>query len=270
MALTTHEKIRVESGFQSYFTREAFQNLPNGINSVFFVNSDDNVKFVPNFNTGATIAGVSDVAVYLGLSGIYGVSRLNVTAIDIEQGSVQLPMVLPTGASLTINYASSPIPYYQVEQMRRQAESIINNRLGLCYTLPWTYTSSQITSMASRLAAAMLLIRNYGTGSRDTASDGYRLYDLLMGNQDTLLNEGTDTEMTRAGEIGLICTPNFQLIDDDGVIIPRNDSGTVGNGGIFTPGGRVRGRLYDISEEAFRFKDWQDDTMNRDQPGSGL
>ena len=36
----------------------------------------------------------------------------------------------------------------------------------------------------------------------------------------------------------------------------------------FKAGGRVAGRLFDITEENFRYKDWQDN-VDRDQPGSG-
>ena len=36
----------------------------------------------------------------------------------------------------------------------------------------------------------------------------------------------------------------------------------------FVDGGRVRGRLYDITEEQFRYKDYQEN-VNRNQPGSG-
>jgi hypothetical protein len=268
MALTTHEKIRLESGFQSQFIRQPFLNATGVSTNTFFVDSDDNVKFVPNFNTGNTIAGVSDIQVWLGLSGIYGASQLAVSAIDIDQGSVRLAVVPPTGSSVVISYASSAITSRQVEDVRLQSEAIINQRLSLCYNLPITPTPSSLISMASRLGAAFLLIRNYGMGAQNTSVDGYKLYELLMGGNQALINQGTDSEATNVGEIGLICLPNYQLVDDDGVIIPRNDADSISGSNTFVAGGRVTGRLYDITEETFRFKPFQDD-VNTSQPGSG-
>lgn len=269
MALTTHEKIRLESGFQSQFIRQAFRNSPDGSANTFYVDSDDNVKFVPNFNTGNTIAGISDIQVWLGLSGVYGVSQLGISAIDIDQGSVRLAVVPVTGSSLTISYASSAIASQHIEDVRKQAEAIINQRLSLCYDLPISPTPSSLTSLATRLSSALLLIRAYGMGARDTASDGYALYGLLMGDNRALINQGTDAEAAEVGEIGMICSPNYQLVDDDGTIIPRNDEDGISGQGDFASGGRVRGRLYDITEENFRFKPFQEDS-DQDNPGSGI
>lgn len=270
MALTTHEQIRVESGFQSRFVREEFINSTGVSTNTFFVNSDDNVKFVPEFGTGNTIAGVSDVQVWCGLAGVYGTSRLNVVAVDIDQGSVRLDVVPTVGSSLTINYSSSAITSKDIENVRLQAEATVNQRLSLCYDLPLSANSSLATSLATRLAMALLLIRNYGAGAKDTSSDGYAMYDKLMGGNIAVINrgDGSDSDTANVGEIGLICTPNFQLVDDNGQVIPRNDHSVDGEQN-YTAGGRVNGVIFDITEENFRRKPWQKD-VDKDQPGSGL
>lgn len=267
MALTTHEKIRKFAAFQSVFIRQAFRNEPGASVISFFVDSDDNVKFVPEFNTGATIAGVSDVAVWLGLSGVYGTSRLGVASIDIDQGSVTLAAVPPVGSSLVISYSSSAIPDWEVEQARKEGEAYVNQRLSSCYDLPLSVEVPSVTSMATRLSAALLLIRGYGTGARDTSMDGYKLYEQLMGSNQRI-SQGTGSEVTEVGEIGLICSPGAWLVDEGGNIVPRNDAGNVAGSDTFVSGGRVRGRAFDPTEEAWRFKPWQED-VNRDQPGSG-
>jgi hypothetical protein len=268
MALTTHEKIRVEAGFQSRFVRLPFLNEPTGSISTFYVTNDDNAKIVPEFSTGGTIAGVSDVMVYLGLSGVVGSSQLSVSSIDPNMGSVTLSANPPLGSSLVITYASSAISSLDIETMRLRSESIVNSRLSLCYDLPIQPLPSTISDLATRLAAAQLLIRNYGTGAADTASDGYRLYDVLMGENAGVLIRGEESEVRRVGEIGLICSANYQIVDDNGNVIPRND-GTINGDNNFISGGLVNGRIYDISEEAFRRKDWQEN-VDRPQPGSGL
>lgn len=258
MALTTHEKIRVEAGFQSRDVRQEFLNSPGSGVTVFFVKSDLNYKIVPDFNTGATIAGISDVEVYVGLSGVYGSSKLWVSSVDVEQGSVGLSAVVPSGASLTISYASSAISSRDIENARLRAESIVNQRLSLCYDLPLSPIPSQVESMATRLAASLLLIRGYGTGSLDTANDGYRLYEQLMGRNELVTGGGFDASsnsVVQVGEIGLICTTNYQLVDDSGTIIPRNDDDTATTGDGYVVGGNVEGRLHVIQDEEVRFKD---------------
>lgn len=265
MALTTHEKIRVESGFQSRFMRQSFKNNPDGTGVAYFVRTDENTKIVPEFGTGNTVAGVSDVEVWLGLSGINGSSRLAVSSVDADIGSVTIGVTLGIGSSLTINYSSSSLPSRDIENARLRAESIVNQRLSLCYDMPVT-SSSSVESLASRLASALLLIRGYGTGSVNTAQDGYQLYEMLMGKGEAV---GQNNPFgTQVGEIGMICTPGYQLVDDSGQIILRNDDETTTASTTFVAGGRVRGRLYDITEEQFRYKE-QQSVADTNQTGSG-
>jgi hypothetical protein len=269
MALTTHEKIRKFANFQSQFVRQAFRVNPDGAATTFYVDSDDNVKFVPEFGTGTTVAGISDVQVWLGLSGIQGVSQMGVSGIDIDQGSVILDTVPDSGVSLTISYSSSTVRSKDIEEVRKEAEAVINQRVALCYDVADAQAAPYLSNLATRLSAALLLIRGYGTGARDTAADGYALYEQLMGENMGAIVSGTDSETGDVGEIGLICTADFILVDEDGEIINRNDSDAIAGRTKFTSGGRVEGRLYDITEETFRKKDWQDE-VDREQPGSGI
>lgn len=266
---TTHEKIRREAGMQSPFRLLPFLNDPNGSQTNFFVATDDAVKIVPDFNTGATLAGVSDIQVWFGLSGLIGLSRMNVSSINEETGQVTLGTAPSTGGSLIVSFSSSPLGYQEVEDARAQAEASLNQKLALCYNLPITSNAPYLTQLATSAAAVRLLIKNYGTGALDTNGDGYALYNLVFGQNMALINQGTDAESANVGEIGLICGSNFVLVDDSGNIIPRNDDASIEGGGRFEVGGLVRGRLFDISEENFRYKDYQED-VNRPQPGSGI
>jgi hypothetical protein len=144
-----------------------------------------------------------------------------------------------------------------------QAEAIINGKLGECYDLPINPTPSVISNYATRLSSALLLIRGYGTGSRDTSRDGYALYQQLLGLGEI---SGEGKYNLQVGEIGMICEPHYQLLQDDGSVIPRNDTNKIGDIG-YSSGGRIKGRLYDITEEDFRYKEWQVDA-NKSQPGS--
>lgn len=265
--LTTHEKIRLESGYQHRFSRVSFLNTPDGTGTAFYVGTDDPVRIVPNFSTGNTVAGVSDVAVWLGLSGVNGSSRMSVSSVDYEAGIVTLGVTLTSGASVTIDYASSPLTHFDIESVRLQAENIVNQRLSLCYDLPIAPTPSVLTSLATRLSAALLLIRDYGVGARSTSKDGYMLYDRLMGRNQQQ-NADVVVGTMEVGEVGMICLPNYQLVDDNGTIIPRNDESKVSASVSYVAGGRVSGRLFNITDENVRFKEPQVDA-NTLQSGSG-
>ena len=265
--LTTHEKIRTESGFQHFFTRVPFANSPDGGSTTFFLTTDDRVKLVPNFGTGVTVAGVSDIEVWSGSSGTFGASRMNVSSIDVDTGAVTLDAAPDAGISLTAEYASSPIDSRQIEDMRLQAESIVNQRLAVCYELPITPTPSVLTSLTNRLASALLLIRNYGVVASESSVDGYALYEQLLGKNEKEYSDKTGMGVYARGEIGMICTRDYVLIDDNGNIIPRKDVGLAEDGVQYTDGGRIPGRLYDVTEEDFRFKKSQLDADTR-QAGS--
>lgn len=271
MQLTTHEKIRVTAGFQSRFNRQPFANDPDGADTKFFVTSDDYVKIVPEFSTGGTVAGVSDVKVYVGLSGVVGASQMVVSAVDPEEGSITVDTAPDTGASLTITYSSSALPSYEIEEKRLEAESRIKQRLSLCYDLDdIDPVPSVLTRLANELASALLLIRNFGSTAEDTAGDGYALLDRLLGKGQVSSGQSKDmANVVEVGEVGLICTKDYMLIDDDGNEIERNDGDSIKSNTSYKSGGRVRGRIYDITEEPFRFKEPQA-SANTDQKGSGL
>lgn len=266
MAFTNHEKIRKYASLQKEFIRQPFLSEPNGSASVFYVDSDSNYKIVPYFDTGNTIAGISDVEVFVGLSGVQGMSQLTVTSVDPVIGSITISGAVSTGTSLVVTFASSPVSSKDIEQFRLQAESMLNQRLSLCYDLPLSATVSQLDSLSHRLAAALLMIRGYGVASRNTSQDGWRLYTQLVGDGEGLLNTGTDSEVANIGEVGLICRGGYQLIGDDGSIIPRNDDTAVADTS-YVPGGKTRGRLHRIVDEPFIYKDFDGRKV---EPGTGV
>jgi len=264
MALTNHEKIRKEAGFQHTFTRVAFINSPDGGATTFFLETDDPVKLVPEFGTGATVAGVSDIEVWCGLSAQYGSSQMTVTSINVDTGAVTLDTAPDDGCSLIVTHSSSSVTSKDIESIRRQAESIVNQRMSLCYDLPLTSVPASVESLATRMASALLLTRGYGTGSRNTSADGYALYEQMLGNGQVNTEE---SELVNVGEIGMVCRLNYQLVDDNGVVILRNDEDKISGGQTYVAGGKGVGRIYDITEEPFRKKDYQID-VDRNQPGS--
>ena len=268
MALTTHEKIRKYAGLQEEFIRQPFQNDPDSGSTLFYVTSDYNYRVIPYLSTGNTVAGISDVRVYAGLSGIAGMSQLTVTVVDPELGYIGVDTAVNTGVSLVVNYSSSSVSSDDIEQIRLEAENIVNRRLSICYDTLLSPTPSSVTSLATRLSSALLLIRGYGTMGQDTSRDGYALYGQIMGDNQAVANRGDGSEVLGVGELGLICTENFELTYDDGSIVPKNTDGAA-DAGNFIPGGDVRGRLNVIQDEEFRFKNWGNNQPNTNKGGSG-
>jgi hypothetical protein len=133
--------------------------------------------------------------------------------------------------------------------------------------MPISPVPATVESLATRLASAFLLIRDYGVGSRSTSKDGYALYLQLMGRKQEQ-NVNAVIGMLEVGEIGMICSVGYQLVDDSGNIIPRNDDDSIESSVSYVDGGRVAGRLNNITDENMRFKEPQVDA-NANQPYSG-
>jgi hypothetical protein len=194
------------------------------------------------------------------MSGADGLSVMTVTAISQLDGAITVNTAPTTGASIVATYTSSAIPDSDVMTVINEASNVIQNKLGQCYSLPLTTVPSSIQRLTTELASAMLLIRNYGVQDTESAQDGYALYDRLMGNT-------SDIKDDNGGEINKICSTGWQMYDDDGTLIPRSDI-DLGVNTSFVSGGRVNGRVFDITEERFRKKPFQAD-VNQEQGGSG-
>jgi hypothetical protein len=264
----TDQRVRIEAGMQQRYSRQPFRSDPDGSETDFYVESDDRHKIVPEFSTGNTMAGVSDVKVYCGLSGVAGASRMGIDEVDSETGRVTLGTAPDSGCSLIVTYSSSALSHEDIDEVRTEAEGIINNRLSKCYDLPLGSECPAVDSMSARLSTALIWIRGYGTGGRERQRDGEMLYSQLMGSGARIQGKGKfGTQRVEVGEIGYICTPGFSLVDDGGNVIDRNDDDAVSNAVGYKAGGRVTGRLYDITEEEFRYKEPQADA-DTDQPGS--
>jgi len=93
------------------------------------------------------------------------------------------------------------------------------------------------------------------------------LYEQLMGKQQQDYSD-SGVGVLEVGEIGMICRPNYQLVDDNGTIVVRNDEDNIESSVTYTEGGNVRGRLHNITDENMRFKDYQIDA-DSNQAGSG-
>jgi hypothetical protein len=65
------------------------------------------------------------------------------------------------------------------------ADGFINGKIGDVYSLPLAETPAFITELASQLAAAFVLIDEYGKEAQDTDKDGYKRLGLLTNEDGT-------------------------------------------------------------------------------------
>lgn len=76
------------------------------------------------------------------------------------------------------------------------ADGIINGKISDVYSLPLEETPAFLIEIASQLAAAFILIDEYGKEAADTDKDGYKRLDLLYNDDKTgLLDRIQSKEM---------------------------------------------------------------------------
>lgn len=227
MLYSTLQAIRERAGIQNYVIDGKLN--ATGDSSIFLTKNLDLDRFVPRQSNGATIASLSDINVKInGLS-------VGVSAIDISGGFVTLVNGTTSGASIVATYASSPLTSSQVYRFATEANSVIQSYVSKKYELG-NISGACIPLLAdleTKLASANILQSSYGVSGDDSGEDGYRMFTDVM---DTLTKVGN-------GELN--------LIDIDGVVIPPNTSGVVGNGNASGTGARVKGYLFTTDQERF-------------------
>jgi len=65
------------------------------------------------------------------------------------------------------------------------ADGIINGKISDVYSLPLDETPAFLIEIASQLAAAFILIDEYGKETADTDKDGYKRLDLIYNDEKT-------------------------------------------------------------------------------------
>ena len=72
-----------------------------------------------------------------------------------------------------------------ITQKITMADSIVNGKISDVYSLPLAETPGLIVEISTQLAAAMILIDEYGKESQDTDKDGYKRLDLIYNDKKT-------------------------------------------------------------------------------------
>ena len=72
-----------------------------------------------------------------------------------------------------------------IQQKITMADGVINGKIMDVYSLPLDETPSFLIEIASQLAAAFVLIDEYGKESEDTDKDGFKRLDLIYNDKKT-------------------------------------------------------------------------------------
>lgn len=241
MAYTNHKDIRLQAGFWNLRTYEEFRTDPDGSTTKFYIDNQYNGDVEKIVTIGSTdTLSADDVTVFYGASGANGVSVLGVSSLDADLGYIELSVAPDSGSSVTVTYASSPVQNEIVESVRLEAESTVNNVLSECYTVPLSTTVSEVNNLAAKLAAGYLLIRNYGSAAIDTAADGYKLVDYVLGIDHNAGN----------GRLYWFCKTEGRLVDDSGSEVAKKTSDEDYISASKT-GGIDQGDLFTIDQENF-------------------
>lgn len=114
-----------------------------------------------------------------------------------------------------------------IEQKIAMADGIINGKIMDVYTLPLDETPEFIIQIASQLAAAFILIDEYGKEAEDTDKDGYKRLDLIYNNKKTgildriqkkdikLISDTTSTELAISTVKSPVFRPNNLSSDEN-------------------------------------------------------
>lgn len=192
----TRYAIRKEAGLQHRKSGEAPSGLVDGSNKDYYVEK----KYVVDRN-GDDIFDASDVVAY------DNGSAVNVTAVNAETGLVTLETAVATGHQVKVDYQFSPASDADIDEVRSEAEGWLTGRVKgyidvteftshLPVTSPVTADNyPKIFSTIVKLyAAALLLIRDYGSGADTdlTSKDGYKKLQLAKSMLSDWVAEITD------------------------------------------------------------------------------
>lgn len=171
MSYLTRQAVREEAGFQEVET-EVLAGVIDGNNASFATSRTPIVD-----NTNDDVLGITDVLVR-----VNGVP-VAVTSIDGPTGVIvlaQAPAAPEEGETVevTAQYASSALPDSYIDELRTEAESLVDNGLRKYVVVPLSPENVNYPTarrIAKLYAGGFALIRDYGKNddTAETSKDGY-------------------------------------------------------------------------------------------------
>lgn len=213
----TLQSIREQSGFQFKVRAE---NLGTGDGSTVDFYTDH--KPIVDSNQSGTPVTVADVVVY-----VVSATPVAVSSVNAEQGKIVLSATPISASPITIDYDWSNLSIELVTEYGDEAHSLVLSKLSEVYTLPLSETPDIIKLIEKKLAAGLLLDKEYSVGGDETEDTRGRrwikwaeekLDDIVSGKLELLDNSGN--VLTQKSGVGLDGFPNENTKD-----LPESESG---------------------------------------------
>lgn len=168
-AYESKQAILEEAGFAFVVLAETLDGTANGSNKSFTTTNKPLID--ANYDDALD---ATDVTAY-----VNGIAVL-VGNVDSQSGRITLQTAPTNGATVTADYVWSPIKDGKVTEARNEAQDHINEVMSTLETVPYTNftddtpTPSTVRRITRHMAAALLLIPDYGSGSEtdNTSKDG--------------------------------------------------------------------------------------------------
>jgi len=212
----TIQEVREQAGFQYKIIGEAV-GTGNGTNQTFTL---DYKPIVDRTGSGTPVT-VADVSIYV--SG----SPVAVGTVVSASGQIVLATAPASGSPVTADYDWSNLEDNIINNYLTEAHSYINSKIGKVYTLPLSETPKVLELIEKKLAAGLLLDKEYSVGGDETedtrgrrwikwAED--RLKEIMNG--DFELRDSSGNPLTQISSIGFDGWPDNTTADAE-----EDDSG---------------------------------------------
>lgn len=210
----TLQSVREQAGFQFKERGEDLSpSTGDGSNKTFYVPSGK--KPIVDKDYSGTPVGTPDIVVYANNV------EVSVSSIDGDLGQVVLVSAPASGTPMTADWDWSNVEDDLVEEYLAEAHSYIQSRLYEKYSLPLSETPSLIKLIEKKLAAGLLLDKEYSVGGDETEdSRGRRwikwaeekLEEIVSG--DLELIDSSNNPLGQRSGVGVDGWPDDETEDD--------------------------------------------------------
>ncbi len=154
-----NQEIREQAGFQYKERGETPTGDVDGSNKIFYTLNNPIVD--SNKDGSVTIA---DVVVYVGEP----LTSVTISAVDAVLGKITLASAPASGTPITDDYDWSNLNEAIIQQYADEAHSIVLAKISATYIIPLSETPDILVLIEKKLAAGLLLDKEYSAGGDGT------------------------------------------------------------------------------------------------------
>ncbi|HEC65849.1 MAG TPA: DUF1320 domain-containing protein [bacterium] len=195
----SNQEVREQAGFQYKERAVALTGDVDGSNTIFYVPTR-NLPIVDRDYDGDV--DVNDIVVY------GNGTDTAVSAVVAASGKITLTIAPPSGYTMTGDFDWSPLDDTTVTNYINEAHSLVLSKLSEVYDVPLSETPDVIKLIEKKLAAGLLLDKEYSVGGDET--------------EDT---RGRRWIKWAEEKLEEIVSGNLELLDSNGNVLAQKTSG---------------------------------------------